>query len=404
MIPPPIPPNEPERLRALHAHGLLDTLPEAGFDDITHLASTICGTPISLISLVDRDRQWFKSRHGLELAGTSREVSFCAHAINDPSEVMVVTAARADPRFADNSLVTGRPHIVFYAGVPLVGSEGHALGSLCVIDDKPRTPAPHQLEALRALARQTGHLLDLRRKTTLLEEHERILGQRNDELRQFANVLAHDMKEPLRMVTSFMDRLHRKLEGTMDEQATTYFDLARDGAVRLTAMVNDLLDFTLTANGDISPVPVDLHGVLDEIRADLGLVEKGTGVLTTVGHLPIIHGDRPPLARLLRNLVDNAIKFTKPDGTPCVRVEVVEEKEQWEIRVSDDGIGIPVNQQERVFEIFSRLHRDKDIPGTGMGLSICRKIAERHGGELWVDSEPGKGSTFHLTIARPGIT
>lgn len=149
----PIPENEAERLNTLRGYGILDTHPEDRFDDLTRLASLICGTPISLISLVDEDRQWFKSKTGLEVCQTPREEAFCAHAIMSP-ELLLVPDASQDPRFATNPLVLGELHVRFYAGAPLTAPNGHHLGALCVIDRVPRQLSREQLESLRILSRQ----------------------------------------------------------------------------------------------------------------------------------------------------------------------------------------------------------------------------------------------------------
>jgi GAF domain-containing protein len=149
----PIPENEAARLNTLRGYGILDTHPEDRFDDLTRLAATICGTPISVISLVDEDRQWFKSKNGIAASQTPREHAFCAHAIMS-SELFVVPDASKDPRFATNPLVLGEPRVRFYAGAPLTAPNGHHLGALCVIDRAPRQLAGHQLEALRILSRQ----------------------------------------------------------------------------------------------------------------------------------------------------------------------------------------------------------------------------------------------------------
>lgn len=169
MIPSTVARNEPERLEALRAYEILDTEPEQKFDDLTLLAKFICETPIALITFVDEDRQWFKSKIGLSAAQTPRTVSFCSHAILEEG-VMVVPDATADERFADNPLVTGDPGVRFYAGAPLVAPTGHALGALCVIDRVPRELTPSQSEALRALARQVVAQLELRRR--LKQERE----------------------------------------------------------------------------------------------------------------------------------------------------------------------------------------------------------------------------------------
>ena len=159
----PLPPNENARLEALRRYDILDTLAEQSYDDITRIASYVTDTPISLISLVDEDRQWFKSRVGLSICETPREYAFCAQAILDPDHALVVADARRDERFADNALVKGEPDIRFYMGAPLVTHDRHALGTLCVMDKVPHTPSPEQIEALEALARQVVRQLELRR-------------------------------------------------------------------------------------------------------------------------------------------------------------------------------------------------------------------------------------------------
>jgi len=175
----PTPENEDERINTLRGYGILDTHPEDRFDDLTRLAALICGTPISLISLVDEDRQWFKSKTGLDVCQTPREEAFCAHAIMSP-ELLVVSDASQDPRFAANPLVLGELHVRFYAGAPLTAPNGHHLGALCVIDRVPRQLSREQLESLRTLSRQVmaqvilgKNLHDLRTALKAREDLER---------------------------------------------------------------------------------------------------------------------------------------------------------------------------------------------------------------------------------------
>lgn len=174
--------QEEERLQALKEYDIMDSLPEEDYDGITSLASRICGTPISLISLLDDHRQWFKSAVGLEVKETPREHAFCAHTIQITTEILVVPDSREDERFANNPLVTGDPHIVFYAGVPLVNKQGHALGSLCVIDVEKHTLNAFQQEAMRQLAKQVVNLMELKKKNKSLSNLVHALEQRNEEL------------------------------------------------------------------------------------------------------------------------------------------------------------------------------------------------------------------------------
>ncbi len=175
---------EQDRLEALRQYGIMDTPSEEEFENITSLASRICGTPISLITLLDDQRQWFKSAIGIDLKETPIEYAFCAHAIKNPSDLTVVPDSRKDERFANNPFVTGEPHIVFYAGMPLVDEDGYALGSLCVLDVQEQRLSPFQLTALKQLAKQVVSLLQLRKKNRELENLVDTLQQRNKGLEE----------------------------------------------------------------------------------------------------------------------------------------------------------------------------------------------------------------------------
>ena len=160
MIPPKPFPLEKERLAELKSYSILDTLPEEDYDNLTAIAAEICNTEISLISLLDDKRQWFKSHHNLDVSETPKEYAFCAHAINDPKNVFIVQDARNDERFYDNPLVTGEPHVIFYAGVPLLSPKGLPLGTLCVIDHKPKLLSNSQINSLQALSKQVMNILN----------------------------------------------------------------------------------------------------------------------------------------------------------------------------------------------------------------------------------------------------
>lgn len=219
---------EAERLAELDAYGILDTIPEQAYDDITTLASCICSAPISLVSFVDATRQWFKSRVGLDVSETSRDVAFCSHAIRKPTEMLVVSDALADDRFADNPLVQSDPHIRFYAGAPLVTPAGNALGTLCVIDRVPRTLTDRQRLALLALSRQVVAHLELGRQAgelqriaeertryaLLLEQHRRQLEVDLDSMSQRAT---HDQLTGLKNRSAFQDTVEAEIARSVRE-------------------------------------------------------------------------------------------------------------------------------------------------------------------------------------------
>ena len=217
MMIPYMPLNEEQRMRALKEYNILDTMPEVEYEDITFIASFICNTPISLITLVDENRQFFKSNRGLDIVETSRDVSFCAHAINDPNKLFLVADARLDERFNDNPLVTGAPHIVFYAGMPLVTEEGYALGTLCIIDSKPHDLTDNQKDVLRRLSNQIMNILELRQKNYLNQHLQKRLEIYAEDMGAFAYSASHDLQEPLRTAKSFLTLLDRRYAVALDE-------------------------------------------------------------------------------------------------------------------------------------------------------------------------------------------
>ncbi|QQL49498.1 PAS domain S-box protein [Mucilaginibacter ginkgonis] len=198
----PIPENEQERLAALHSYHILDSMEEKDFDELTELASVICGTPIALISLVDKDRQWFKSHKGLSETETAREYSFCAHAINSPNDLLIVENPKEDPRFADNPLVTGPTNINFYAGIPLVDDDGFALGSLCVIDQERKKLTDQQINALRMLGWQVIDKLRLRRQNAELQ----VMNEQLKDAQQKVNILNAILTESENRLKTFIDQ------------------------------------------------------------------------------------------------------------------------------------------------------------------------------------------------------
>ena len=228
------------------------------------------------------------------------------------------------------------------------------------------------------------------------------LEHSNRELEQFAYVASHDLQEPLRMVSSYTELLERRYGDKLDDKAREFIGYAVDGAVRMQRLINDLLEFSRVSTRGKALQPVDVTRVLGTVRANLSVAIQDAGALVTNDALPTVMADETQLVQLLQNLIGNAIKFRGRER-PHVHVGAQATATEWVFAVRDNGIGIAPEYFERIFVIFQRLHARDEYPGTGIGLAVCRRILDRHGGRIWVESEPGRGSTFYFALpARNG--
>ena len=228
----------------------------------------------------------------------------------------------------------------------------------------------------------------------LLEVQAEELTRSNRDLEQFAYVASHDLQEPLRKVASFCQLLQRRYAGQLDERADQYIYFAVDGAQRMQRLINDLLAFSRIGRVTTGFVDVDLNRVVDEL---IGQRAPAGGRITR-GDLPTVRGEEPLLTALLTNLVGNAVKFRKPDSRIEIHVDAARASDEWEVSVRDNGIGIGPEFADKVFVIFQRLHSKEAYPGTGIGLAICKKIVEYHGGRIWVDTDHQDGTLIRFTI------
>ena len=243
--------------------------------------------------------------------------------------------------------------------------------------------------------RAVGHVLTVRDVTERQRALE-ALERSNRDLQQFAYVASHDLQEPLRMVSSFVRLLGDRYKGKMDADADEFIHFAVDGATRMQRLVDDLLAFSRVSSRARPPEITDANAVMREVLANLRPAIAEAKADVQVAELPVLPADASQLAQVLQNLVANAIKF-RGTATPRVQVSARRDGADWHFTVADNGIGIDMAHAGRLFQIFQRLHRD-EYPGTGIGLAVCKKIVERHGGRIWLESEPGKGCTFHFTL------
>lgn len=380
----PKPENEASRLETLRSYSLLDSLPEPEFDDITELASFICDTPISLISLVEDERQWFKSRVGLTAGETGRAESFCAHLLGT-GETLVVEDTLTDSRFAANPLVLGQPGIRFYAGAPLIAPNGHVLGSLCVIDQKPRTLSPQQLSALQALSRQVmsafesrRRLLDNKRTAAALMQSEKLAA-----VGRVAASMAHEINNPLEAVTNllYLCRLHAIHSGVKEWLEQADLELRR-----ISIIANQTLRFHKQST---KPRPISCT---DLFSSTLNLYEsrlKNSGIVVEKrkrASKPVscFEGD---VRQVLSNVISNSIDAMPHGGRMLVRSRLATAWKTGEkglvLTIADTGAGMSEETQARMFEAF---YTTKGIGGNGLGLWISADIMHRHGGSIAIRS------------------
>ncbi len=227
-----------------------------------------------------------------------------------------------------------------------------------------------------------------------------ILKHKNIELEQFAYIASHDLQEPLRMITSFLTLLEKRYDGKLDEKARQYIHFAVDGASRMRQIIMDLLEYSKAGNSEFNDERIDLDKLLNEIVQLNNQYIKEKGAIIKWGNLPVINAKKTPLFQVFQNLINNAIKYQKPGSSPIVKIEAKSTAEQWIFSVSDNGIGIDPINFTKIFIVFQRLHSKEDYPGTGIGLAICNKIIENLGGKIWLESQPGVGSTFYFTIPK----
>ena len=247
-----------------------------------------------------------------------------------------------------------------------------------------------------------GFALDITERKAIEAQVKRLMAdleRSNKELEQFASVASHDLQEPLRMISSYTQLLEKRYKGQLDDKAKKYITYAVDGAIRMQALINDLLTYSRIGTQGRLLELTDSHSALGGAIRNLAALIKEKRAIITNDNLPMVLADASQLILVFQNLLANAIKFRGKD-IPRIHVSAQDHGREWVFSVKDNGIGIESQHAERVFVIFQRLHTREEYPGTGIGLAVCKQIVERHGGKIWFESEPGNGTTFFFTIPK----
>ncbi len=233
-----------------------------------------------------------------------------------------------------------------------------------------------------------------------LQKRTKELTRSNKELEQFAFVTSHDLQEPLRMITSFLTQLEKKYGEQLDEKARRYIFYAKNGAKRMRQVILDLLEFSKMDADENKKTTIDVNKIVNEVLSQNKRMVEELNAVINVNELPVIQGFKPSIRQLFRNLIINALKYHQEGQSPNVFISSEETDKQWLFTVRDDGLGIDPAYHEKIFEIFQRLHNYEEFEGTGIGLAICKKAVQRHGGDIWIESQPGIGSTFYFSIPK----
>jgi signal transduction histidine kinase len=390
---------EESRLIALHSYGLLDAARPAVLDELTRLAASVFDTPMSAVTLVDADRQWFAGRTGLFHDQDPRDVSFCARVVEQGAP-LIVPDARAHPEFRDYANVTGYPHIRMYAGAPLTDQDGYLLGTVCVLDDAPRPISDRQMDVLVQLAGQAaGHLAGIRSRLLLADlgdELSRVVSREED----LVAAVSHELRTPVTSIQGYLEML------TEEEELAPYrryIEPIKRNGERLVKMVDHLLAGTRTADTlTIDRTPVDLVTVAEAaIGASQGrqALRDVRCVLEVAGRPEPVPGDFTRLTQAVEQLLSNAILFSAPGS--LVRVTVTFTERAPSVQVVDEGVGIPADELPHVAERFyrGRHARTAAVAGVGLGLSVAQTIVAAHGGSLTITSPgPGLGTTARMSL------
>ena len=398
----PIPLNGQRRQAELYGFEILDTLPEEAFDRITALASSIFDVPVAIVSLVDKDRHWFKSCAGMSVEEVPRRDGFCAHTVMNDG-VLVVPDTTMDPRFVDDISVTGPGAVRFYAGASLTLSSGFRLGSLCIIDREPR---PEGLSD-----RETGILEDLAALTIREIELRQNSANRTVDLRdelqnaraakkQFLQMLSHEMRTPLNAVLGFSKMIEDEIGGPVIPRHREYAeDIGRAG-YHLLDLINGMLDWTRLERGELG-LEDGVVPVSDLFDRTIALLPAAFERVRVAPMLAALHlrCDARYVIQVLSHVAENAVKFS-PADKPVLLSASVSDAGNLVIRISDRGPGIENEIRTRAFGLFEKFDAEEArfAEGIGLGLAISRKLMELHGGQIDFADDTDAGATVILTF------
>ncbi|MEO5584459.1 MAG: GAF domain-containing sensor histidine kinase [Flavobacteriales bacterium] len=389
--------EEAARLRALARYEIMDSPPDGSFDRITAICARMFDMPIALVTLVDHDRIWFKSRYGLDAAQIDREPGLCASAILSP-DIYVVNDAKFDPRTLANPLVSGSMGLRFYAAAPLTTSDGFGLGTLCVIDQRPRSFSAAEQQTLQDLAAVVMDEMELRiaalRSITREAERER----------EFVAIVGHELRNPLNNLHLSLSVAQEELEAQPEHPSQRWLTKATTYARGLSTLLSELLDVARADQGqmNLKLAPLDLQQLMEELVEQVCLQNPLHSITISGSIRSSVMADPLRLEQVIMNLLTNAVKYAPESRS--IEVVLSEDVDNVHVSVADEGVGIPQAQQALIFQRYYRSPgSDKNTQGLGVGLYIAANIITQHHGRIWVENGESKGAVFHFTLPRRPI-
>jgi signal transduction histidine kinase len=387
---------------AIEEYAVLDAPPDEALQGVVDLAALVCDVPNAAINLLTSDHQHQVATAGIDPSVCAREDSMCAAVLSEPGPV-VTPDAQQDPRFARNPFVTGAiASVRFYASAPLVTPDGTIVGRLCVFDDVPHELTAPRQRVLEVLARRVVDVLELRLRTRQLEQSLTELVHTRDDLRRsnellslFAGQVSHDLRSPLTAIMANAELLTLEPVVQQDPDVARLADAALAAGRRMASLIQAILDFAVVG-ARLEVTELGLGDVLADVLADLAPVVEERRATVQHADLPCVRGDRQQLYVVLLNLLSNAVKFTPPTTKPVVSVDAHREGDEWRVRVTDNGRGIPADEREALFELYHRGTRS--VEGSGIGLATARRAVEAHGGRIGICDGPEGGTTVWFTL------
>jgi len=395
----PKPDNEELRLEALESYGIVDSEYDESFDILTELAKDITDCPIALITLLEKDRQWFKSHAGLEIRETKREESFCTYAILKPEKPLIVEDASVDDRFKDLPTVINSPKLRSYLGIPLVTGDGFALGSLCVLDFKTKDFSDKTIRRMQILAQLCMQNIESYRNKRFIEDLLTDLDGQNERLNHFAAKAAHDLKGPVRSIQQLVGLMESKYQEGEDKKVAKIMKMIKDQAKGAVEVVDETLGLarSLKAVTTNMSEKVVLKKVLAEIESILGhQYNRPFKVILRDKEFEFI-ANRLAVKRIVLNIFSNSIKHNDKEEV-LIEMTPTESKGEIQLQIDDNGPGISRHLRSKLFEMYKTARGSKSK--SGIGLYTVKELVESMGGEVKISTNSIQGARFTVSIPK----